>query len=184
MTIPSCVEYNADMRTGLYVHVPFCETKCGYCDFYSVPLGDRATAPLVRAIVAELEQRESSVTGPFQTIFVGGGTPTLLPLHDMKTLFGRLADIAQRDQVIEFTTEANPATVDDEKADILRRHGVTRVSMGAQSFLPEELATLERLHSPRDIAPSVRTLRRWLLGSAHASPSWTSTSSGSDTSTM
>ena len=73
------VLYNRSMTTGLYVHVPFCETKCGYCDFYSVPLGDRQTAPLVRAIVREVEQRESTAGGPFHTIFVGGGTPTLLP---------------------------------------------------------------------------------------------------------
>ena len=164
MTIPSRVEYNADMPTGLYVHVPFCETKCGYCDFYSVPLGDRATAPLVRAIVAELEQRDSSVTGPFQTIFVGGGTPTLLPLYDMKTLFGRLADIAPRDQVIEFTTEANPATVDDAKVRLLADCGVNRISFGGQSFHQRELDMLERLHNPADIEPGVRLARAGGMG--------------------
>ena len=164
MTIPSCMEYNADMPTGLYVHVPFCETKCGYCDFYSVPLGDRATAPLVRAIVAELERRRPSVAQPFETIFVGGGTPTLLPLNDMNALFGRLADVARRDPVIEFTTEANPATVDDAKVRLLVDCGVNRISFGGQSFHQHELDVLERLHCPADIGPGIRLARAGGIG--------------------
>jgi len=149
---------------GLYVHIPFCETKCGYCDFYSVPVGDRATAPLVDAVLHELHARLADSNAAQQltlrTIFVGGGTPTLLEAEQLRRLMQTLGRIAREHAVVEFTVEANPATVDDQKAALLVEHGVTRVSMGAQSFFPNELASLERLHSPADIAPSVEVLRR------------------------
>jgi len=147
------------MKTGLYVHVPFCETKCGYCDFYSVPLGDRQTGPLVRAIVRELEQRESTVGGPFHTIFVGGGTPTLLPRDSLELLFERLGEVARRDGVVEFSVEANPATVDEAKVQLLVEAGVNRMSFGGQSFHQRELDVLERLHSPEEIAPGIQLAR-------------------------
>lgn len=155
---------DAGSSCGLYVHIPFCETKCGYCDFFSVAVKDRDTWPLVDRVGRELGQRLCAGSLRVDTVFLGGGTPTVLA-HDQLTqlltsVSRRLTDF----DIVEFTVEANPATVDDEKADILRRHGVTRVSMGAQSFLPEELATLERLHSPDDIAPSVKTLRRNGIG--------------------
>ncbi len=153
------VPYNRGMKTGLYVHVPFCETKCGYCDFYSVPLGDRQTAPLVRAIARELEQRESSVRGPFHTIFVGGGTPTLLPKDGLELLFARLSEVARRDGVGEFSVEANPATVDQTKVRLLVEAGVNRMSLGGQSFHQRELDVLERLHCPEDIAPGIQLAR-------------------------
>lgn len=147
------------MMTGLYVHVPFCETKCGYCDFYSVPLQGRATSPLVRAMVTELDLRlpEAEAIG---TIFAGGGTPTLLPMPDLKALFGRLGQVAYNHDVREFTCEANPATVDDDKIRVLTACGVDRMSFGAQSFDPAELRVLERLHSPDDVAPAVAIARR------------------------
>lgn len=144
---------------GLYVHVPFCETKCGYCDFYSVPLQGRNTTPLVRAIATELGRRGSTVGAKFTTIFVGGGTPTLLPLGELETLFGQLSVVARRDGVAEFTTEANPATVDQEKIKLLVEAGVNRMSFGGQSFHQKELDVLERLHSPADIVPGVRLAR-------------------------
>ncbi len=158
------VLYNRGMKTGLYVHVPFCETKCGYCDFYSVPLGDRQTAPLVRAIVREVAQRESTAGGPFHTIFVGGGTPTLLPRDDLKLLFERLGEVARRDGTREFSVEANPATVDEAKVRLLVEAGVNRMSFGGQSFHQRELDVLERLHCPEEIAPSIRLARDGGIG--------------------
>lgn len=144
---------------GLYVHVPFCETKCGYCDFFSVALKDRQTAPMTDAICRELAVRIPEPVPSIDTCFCGGGTPTLLPIDELKAL---LTDIASRTcptRLIEWTVEANPATVDAGKVRLLRESGVTRVSLGAQSFLPTELAALERLHDPADITESVRILR-------------------------
>lgn len=168
--------YNRLMRTAfvsssktipqpcaLYVHIPFCETKCGYCDFYSVALKDRDPGPLVSRLLCELRTRvdQAHATGyAVQTVFFGGGTPTLLPFDQLRELLQTVRELVAADPVVEFTVEANPATVDDGKAALLTEHGVTRVSMGAQSFFPAELAALERLHTPEDIAPSVATLRR------------------------
>ncbi len=145
---------------GLYVHVPFCETKCGYCDFYSVALNDRNPTPLVQSLERELRGRLHGNSTPVQTVFFGGGTPTILPSGELARLLRTLNELIDVRGLEEFSVEANPATVDDEKAELLVTAGVNRVSMGAQSFFPEELATLERLHSPEDIAPSVATLRR------------------------
>ncbi len=145
---------------GLYIHTPFCETKCGYCDFYSVAMKDRDTAPVVSAIIAELRSRVDEFGGPVRTIFLGGGTPTVLPTSELSRLLDLVEDCVDVGSLEEFTVEANPATVDDPTAKTLVDHGVTRVSMGAQSFFADELATLERLHTPDDIAPSVETLRR------------------------
>ena len=149
-----------DQTCGLYAHIPFCESKCGYCDFYSVPVGGRDPGPLVDRIGRELSTRLAGGGYVARTIFCGGGTPTVLVPDDLGTLLKALSRSAQNDELVEFTVEANPATVDDAKAELLLAAGVNRVSMGAQSFLGAELATLERLHSPEDIPPSVATLRR------------------------
>jgi oxygen-independent coproporphyrinogen III oxidase len=148
---------------GLYVHVPFCETKCGYCDFFSVALKGRNPAPLVGRLIRELDWRTEDVDC-ISTVFVGGGTPTLLPIDLLKELLSAIGKRVRVDALDEFTVEANPATVHDAKAELLVESGVSRVSMGAQSFHVAELATLERLHSPGDIAPSVETLRRCGIG--------------------
>lgn len=145
---------------GLYVHTPFCETKCGYCDFFSVVLKGRATEPVVAAIVAELTKRTQGERSRIRTVFVGGGTPTLLPIEQLERLLTTIGECVETDQLDEFCVEANPATIDSAVAALLVSAGVTRVSLGAQSFLPAELAALERIHHPEDIAPSVDFLRR------------------------
>ncbi|MHC5109159.1 MAG: radical SAM family heme chaperone HemW [Planctomycetota bacterium] len=143
---------------GLYVHIPFCETKCGYCDFFSVALKDRNTTPLTNAVCAELELRVP-VAKRITTCFCGGGTPTLLPHGELKMLLKRIQALTSHHDLAEWTVEANPATVDPCKAAMLLHHGVTRVSLGAQSFFPHELVALERLHDPADVAQSVAILR-------------------------
>ena len=155
------VDYSVaqDAPCGLYVHVPFCETKCGYCDFFSVAVKGRDTAPLVNRIKHELQMRMSNAPGPVRTIFCGGGTPTILPADQLAGLLDAIADAVTLNDVTEYTVEANPATVDAEKAGLLVRGGVSRVSMGVQSFFSEELATLERIHTPDDVEPSVAVLR-------------------------
>lgn len=144
---------------GLYVHIPFCETKCGYCDFYSVAVKDRDTGPLVEGVIQEMETRLGDNDYRVQTVFCGGGTPTILPADQLETLLKTIARFAPVGSLQEYTVEANPATVDREKAALLKASGVNRVSMGAQSFYPAELETLERIHTPDDIAPSVKVLR-------------------------
>ncbi|MFQ5415395.1 MAG: radical SAM family heme chaperone HemW, partial [Phycisphaerae bacterium] len=113
-----------------------------------------------RLLDATCRLRVAGVDEPIGTIFCGGGTPTILPPDELAALLDALSPTARQNACVEFTVEANPATVDDAKARMLVAGGVTRVSMGAQSFFADELAALERLHTPDDIAPSVATLRR------------------------
>jgi putative oxygen-independent coproporphyrinogen III oxidase len=137
------------MDAGLYVHVPFCLTRCGYCDFNTYADLGHLRSPYVDALAAE-----ARVAAPdwavleFASIFLGGGTPTTLPpatvvnlIDDMRRSFLIGADA-------EVTSEANPDTVDDAYLSALREGGVTRLSMGVQSFDPAVLEALERLHSP------------------------------------
>jgi oxygen-independent coproporphyrinogen-3 oxidase len=145
---------------GLYVHVPFCTSKCGYCDFYSHVGRPGTMEPLVDALLREFERTVPPSKARIQTVFVGGGTPTVLPVELLDRLLRPIGELARRDGCIEFTVEANPATVDDRKAALLRDCGVDRVSMGAQSFDPGELKILEREHRPQDVPASVEVLRR------------------------
>lgn len=114
----------------------------------------------MKRIRAELAYRLGGSGAQVRTIFVGGGTPTILPTDQLGSLLERVAQLVPLRHVVEFNVEANPATIDDTKAALLSRMGVTRVSMGAQSFLPSELVALERIHQPGDIPPSVEVLRR------------------------
>lgn len=145
---------------GLYLHWPFCETKCGYCDFYSVPLNGRDVRPLLLAFAKEIRTKVGGCADPVQTIFWGGGTPTTLDHDSLDFALSKIREATVNDPVVEFTIEANPATIDDRKAAILRDHGVTRVSLGAQSFHERELHALERLHAPHHIPEAVTTIRK------------------------
>jgi len=141
---------------GLYVHVPFCLRKCRYCDFYSVPATPAWIARYAQAVCAEL--RWHAPCRPAATVYIGGGTPTVLPIPALTSVLCALAPITARDA--EFTVEANPASADEAKLQILRRYGVNRLSLGAQSFHADDLAFLGRMHGPSDIMQSVATARR------------------------
>jgi oxygen-independent coproporphyrinogen-3 oxidase len=151
-------------QCGLYLHVPFCTSRCGYCDFYSVPEAGRDMGVLVDALLAELHVRLARAPGPLTTIFVGGGTPTVLPAAELARLLEPLATIAARPACLEFTVEANPENVDDRRAGVLVRAGVDRISLGAQSFHSQELAVLDRVHTPGAVASAVETVRRAGIG--------------------
>lgn len=139
---------------SLYIHVPFCFHKCHYCDFYSfVDSQDRQPA-FVRALVAELAALAPHAgEEPLETIFVGGGTPSLLRVDLWERLLGALAThFDLTDPGLEFTVECNPETVTPELMRTLRSGGVNRISVGAQSFDKANLATLERWHDPVSVA--------------------------------
>lgn len=145
----------SDSPAGLYVHVPFCRAKCGYCDFYSVPIEGRSASGFVRAALKELAERLPE--RPIGTIFVGGGTPTTLPADGLRLLLMTLSRSAPAAE--EFTVEANPATADELKLSLLRECGVDRLSLGVQSFDDGELALLGRIHQSRQIVESVAAAR-------------------------
>ena len=137
----------------LYVHVPFCAHRCGYCDFVTVTGRHGQHDAYVDAVLAELEHERASLVSPVETVYLGGGTPTLLA----RTALARL--LAALPRAAEVTVEANPETVDAELARFLRRLGVTRVSLGAQSFRPHLLSVLERRASPDAVRRAFYHLR-------------------------
>ncbi len=138
----------------MYLHVPFCFHKCHYCDFFSLvePKGreDRQEA-FTEALIRELNAHIEHYQLKPQTLFVGGGTPTLLRPQLWQRLLGAISDAGVLDSVAEFTVEANPETVSAELMHILAEGGVNRLSMGAQSFNPQHLKTLERWHDPETV---------------------------------
>ncbi len=148
---------------GLYVHVPFCFHKCHYCDFYSITRQsedrmDRFVDLLLAEADSWLKSRVGAGAKP-RTIFFGGGTPTLLPEPLMARLLAGLRERFDLSRVDEWTVEANPATVKHAYCAMMREQGVNRLSFGAQSFKPSELATLERHHDPADVGRSVDVAR-------------------------
>jgi len=147
-------------HVGLYVHVPFCPSKCGYCDFYSAVPDRGDFDPLVDALLTELSSTLESGEVRVETIFVGGGTPTFLPIGPLERLLAELGRCAAEHAMVEFTVEANPGSVDEAKVAILRDHGVNRISMGAQSFHEPELRFLGRIHQPAEIADSAALIHR------------------------
>jgi len=150
------------VAAGLYVHIPFCFHKCHYCDFYSITRQTpQRMGRFVDLILSEAGQwADSPVSVAPKTIFFGGGTPSLLPLHDMRRLLAGLADRFDLSQVDEWTVEANPATVSFDYCQMLREAGVDRLSFGAQSFDTSELKLLERHHDPADVPNSVEIARK------------------------
>ena len=144
---------------GLYVHVPFCAAKCGYCDFFSVvPGAPAATTGLMTRVIEELRSRVSESRQLADTIYIGGGTPTVLGEGDLGNLL-RIAAAAADGRPSEFSVEANPESLTASKAAILARHGVTRVSVGAQSFQDRELRILGRIHGAAATVDAVEILR-------------------------
>jgi oxygen-independent coproporphyrinogen-3 oxidase len=141
----------AAVADHLYVHVPFCAHRCGYCDFVTVTGNEALHERYVDALIAELQQR--SPAAEVDTVFIGGGTPSLLPDRLLAGLLEALP------RCTELTVECNPETITQAKADVLVAGGVNRVSLGAQSFRPHLLATLERLARPLAIRVAVKALR-------------------------
>lgn len=149
---------------SLYIHVPFCSHKCHYCDFYSfVDTRDQQRA-FVDRLCDELDALAPHARGlPLKTIFVGGGTPSLLRLDLWEILLARLAKVFDlsmiRAHVGEFTVECNPESASAALLAVLKAGGVNRVSMGAQSFEPRLLKTLERTHNPENVARAIELAR-------------------------
>ena len=137
----------------LYVHLPFCVHRCGYCDFVTVVGRNDQHGAYVDALLIELEREMDVLADPVATVFVGGGTPTFTEPEALRRLLAALPPAA------EVTVEANPETVTPELAALLHDSGVTRISLGAQTFAPRLLEVLERVAGPDDIRRAVHTLR-------------------------
>ncbi|GLI29039.1 coproporphyrinogen III oxidase [Agromyces rhizosphaerae] len=164
----SAAEGAADRAFGVYVHVPFCRVRCGYCDFNTYTAeelrGVRRTDYAGQAIEEiEASARVLEVSGvpsrETATVFFGGGTPTMLPADDLVAMLDAVRRTHGLAPGAEITTEANPDSVDAAYLAKLREGGFTRVSFGMQSAVPHVLATLERTHDPANVPRVVRWAR-------------------------
>ena len=144
---------------GLYVHIPFCASRCPYCDFATAPATTRLRGRYLDALGTEIRREGARLERPSaRTLYVGGGTPSLLEPDEIAVLGAALResfDLA----LIEATVEANPATLDRARLEAWRAAGITRVSLGAQSLSAEGLRILGRTHQPEDTAVAVDAIR-------------------------
>jgi len=147
--------------SALYVHIPFCQSRCIYCGFFSTTQMELRQR-YVEALCQELTLRNDYLGDePVHTIYVGGGTPSTLSFSQLSMLFSHLRTFTNDfEQVGEFTVECNPDDVTDELASFLFQSGVNRVSMGAQTFSDKRLRFLCRRHQAADIAAAMERLRR------------------------
>ena len=151
----------AGRAAGLYVHVPFCLTRCGYCDFNTYAGLDHLVPAYVDALIGEADMAAAEWRGvPFASVFFGGGTPTTLAPSQMVKILDHLRDAFELESDAEVTVESNPDTVDERCLRTLRSVGVTRVSFGVQSFDQAVLAALERIHGPASARAAFGAARR------------------------
>jgi oxygen-independent coproporphyrinogen-3 oxidase len=141
------------MKPGVYVHIPFCEQRCYYCAFTVAIAGPPAYEPYVRRVLREIELSEFD--GPAETIFFGGGTPSIIDGE----LIGKILEALPRGAA-EISLEANPGTLTEAKLNAYRQAGVNRISLGVQSFHDEDLKNAGRLHSAADVFHDLESLRK------------------------
>ncbi len=142
---------------GLYIHIPFCWAKCGYCDFNSYAGLDSLSDQYLLALSREMETAHPAQV---QTIYMGGGTPTVLPPSDLAQILDACYRSFRVDAQAEISIEANPSTVDPEALERLRSLGVNRLSLGVQSLNEDELEMLGRIHSGSAAIQAVQSARQ------------------------
>ena len=146
---------------GLYLHIPYCLHKCGYCDFNSHNIDEAERESYVRALLMEMEHyAKQAGNRRVATIFFGGGTPTTLPFADLARILEACHKYFAVDPAAEITSEANPATIPQADLAQLRDAGFNRLSVGVQSFHPDELKRLERVHTVDEVYLTVERARK------------------------
>ncbi len=142
---------------GLYIHIPFCRTKCLYCSFYS-ETNLSLLAEFLEALFREMEMTREQFQ-PLDTVYIGGGTPSVLSPHQIQALLERTRHYFQLTTDVEITLEANPADLDSSYLQFLRHCGIHRIHLGIQSFNPETLTFLGRRHTPEQATSSILAAR-------------------------
>ena len=150
-----------EKKLGLYFHIPFCLSKCAYCDFNSAPCADHEIiSKYIDAMIAHMSSyKKAAEEYDVDTIFIGGGTPTSIPINELVRLIKAIKSNFNVEKEAEFTVESNPATVDKSSLVKLRKHGVNRLSIGLQTADENELKILSRTHSRKDFYKSFRLAR-------------------------
>lgn len=147
-------------KLGLYLHIPFCIKKCAYCDFLSRASKEEEREDYVRALIGEI-QSSGGISDEYQvdTIFLGGGTPSLLQANQMTRIMEAVYQTFQVNKEAEITIEVNPGTVDNQKLRSYKEMGINRISFGLQSTDDTELAALGRIHTYQEFLESYRMAR-------------------------
>ncbi len=144
----------------LYIHIPFCVRKCTYCSFTSFPgCSQQEMERYLFAVLREAQLRKHEINEPLETVYIGGGTPSLIPAELFCSFLSELKTILDFSRVHEFTTEANPGTVTPAWLDTAVSQGINRISFGVQAFQDQILQTLGRIHRSCDVAASVKAAR-------------------------
>jgi oxygen-independent coproporphyrinogen-3 oxidase len=165
--LPADLPVDREAELGVYLHVPFCRVRCGYCDFNTYTATELRGARqdmYADTLIREVELAEGVLGGagamrPASTVFFGGGTPTLLPAGDLARMLAAVREAFGLQPGAEVTVEANPDTVTDAVAHELAAAGVTRMSIGMQSAVPRVLAALDRTHTPANVGTAVAAAR-------------------------
>ncbi len=156
------------MNRSLYVHMPFCRKKCNYCDFPSYAAKEALVPAYLKALSEEAKLVSSGLESTaVDTVFVGGGTPTLLSAESLSELFGILRRSFEIVDAAEISVEANPGTVTREKLKVLKGIGVNRISLGAQSFSNEILRKLGRIHLSHETIEAFELIREAGFGNVN-----------------
>jgi oxygen-independent coproporphyrinogen III oxidase len=147
---------------SLYIHIPFCRSRCGYCDFNTYAGMEQYIDAYVEALCKEIEKvsKSTSATIPVHTIYFGGGTPSLIPEFQLSKILDLIHKNFQLSDDLEASLEANPGTVNLPYLKDLRSMGFNRISLGMQSAIPEELRLLERRHNTIDVISAVKWARQ------------------------
>ena len=153
----SSLSQGEGLRRGVYLHIPFCASKCGYCNFYSCVAARSVQETYVSALCRAVE---TAGTGEeIATVYIGGGTPSVLPEDAFDRIFCSLRHAFDCSQAEEITVECNPDSADENFFQRLKHAGVNRISMGCQSFVEEELQQLGRRHTAADARRAFRAAR-------------------------
>ncbi|ASK63142.1 coproporphyrinogen III oxidase [Virgibacillus phasianinus] len=148
------------MVQSVYIHIPFCQQICHYCDFVKFFYNEKLADEYVEALSNEIRTNVKERKQPVKTIFIGGGTPTALNVKQLQSLLEVIAERFDVTACEEFTIEANPGDFDADKAKLLKRYGVNRVSLGVQAFDNQLLEDIGRLHKVKDVYNTVNLLKK------------------------
>ena len=146
--------------SGIYIHIPFCKQACHYCDFhFSTSLASKSN--LVSAITKEIILRKSEIPKDVKSLYIGGGTPSLLSLQELTTIFHSLEKVIELRNLNEITLEINPEDINEEKLDHFKALGINRLSIGVQSFDNKVLKWMNRIHSNQQIIDGLNLIKKY-----------------------
>lgn len=148
------------MVQSVYIHIPFCQQICHYCDFTKFFYNEKLADDYIEALSNEIRTNVSNEKTPIKTIFIGGGTPTALNLKQLEILLKVIDERFHVEECEEYTIEANPGDFDEDKAKLLQSYGINRVSLGVQAFDNQLLEDIGRLHKVKDVYDTVNLLKK------------------------